>query len=157
MSAQAHSAQVLQSLLVDAQLSPPIRDSAFSSLSLLVGPQMLLDALDLIDRDKVVRRRLPNGRCIYQVASSTSGTYTVQPSLGVEGSVGGYCPCAAFSHGVVASGDSTLCKHLLAAALTMGLSTASPRASSQSAFVDELAGLTWIAGHSTGFGAVEAM
>ncbi|GAA6042331.1 hypothetical protein JCM8097_003850 [Rhodosporidiobolus ruineniae] len=124
-------APVIQSLVASSSSSSPLPDSLLHSLALTLGTQTLLDALDLVDRDKVSRLSPPSGRPVYQVASSTGGTYTVIPDITVGGSAGGYCPCPAFVGGVLAEGaERVLCKHLLAVLLSLRLS--SPSSSSHS-------------------------
>ncbi|GAA5902114.1 hypothetical protein JCM5296_006607 [Sporobolomyces johnsonii] len=128
-------AQLLNGQL--ASLSSPLSDSDFRALALIVGSSMLLDALDLIDKDEVARISPPNGRPIYQVTGS-SQAYTVHPEL-----VGGYCPCPAFSHRVMAKENQVICKHLLACRIADRLD----------AWKDKKVGLKWVAGLATKFGA----
>ncbi|BGP41023.1 hypothetical protein JCM10450v2_005039 [Rhodotorula kratochvilovae] len=141
MAAHAH-AQLLNGAL--AALAPPLSDAHLRTLALVVGPTMLLDALDLIDKDLVARISPPAGRPVYQVASSgpaagTGGAYTLYPDL-----PGGYCPCAAFSSSVVApSGTAVICKHLLACRIADRLG----------AWKDKKVSLRWVAGLATRFGA----
>ncbi|GAA6060600.1 hypothetical protein JCM10212_004579 [Sporobolomyces blumeae] len=119
-------------------LESPIQDEQFVALAAVVGPELLKDALDLVDRDLVVRVHLPNGRKIYQVAGSTTN-YTVHPEL----DRGGYCPCPAFSQNVVAGrGQQLICKHLLACRIADKVSRG---------WNDKHVGLKWIAGWSTKF------
>ncbi|CEQ41335.1 SPOSA6832_03027, partial [Sporobolomyces salmonicolor] len=133
-------AQLLNGQL--ASLSSPLSDGDFRALALIVGSSMLLEALDLIDKDEVARISPPNGRPLYRVAGS-SQSYTVHPEL-----VGGYCPCPAFLYGVVATEhqaipNTTQCKHLLACQIADRLD----------AWKDQDVGLKWIAGLATKFGA----
>lgn len=129
MAAQS-SSQLLNGQL--AALVAPLSDDSLHALALLVGPAMLLEALDLIDKDqgtrcsclalpclrsapkslgmlrlvlpkKVARIMPPNGRPLYQVASSSGGPpYTVFPHVPAGT---GYCPCPAYSFGVLAKGN----------------------------------------------------
>ncbi|BGP25492.1 zinc finger, SWIM-type protein [Rhodotorula toruloides] len=126
-----------------AWLEPPFSDDDLRTLALLVGPSTLLNALDLVDRDQVARITPPNGRRLYQVASSSGGlAYTVFPEI-----VGGYCPCPAFSNGVIArqsQGNPVICKHLLACRLADRLGS--------SGWKDKHVSLKWVAGLATKFG-----
>ncbi|BGP71273.1 hypothetical protein NBRC10513v2_004642 [Rhodotorula toruloides] len=126
-----------------ASLEPPFSDDDLRTLALLVGPTTLLDALDLVDRDQVARITPPNGRPLYQVASSAGGqAYTVVPDI-----CGGYCPCPAFSNGVIArqaQGNPVICKHLLACRLADRLGP--------SGWKDKRVSLKWVAGLATKFG-----
>lgn len=134
----------------------PVSDTALLRLHHVFGPTLVY-ALTLIDKGdgKVYRARLfgrtfdtthavvriafPGGRFIYQVTSTTAGTYTVYPSL-LPGSRG-YCPCQAFEYSCLAGKEAiyvslrqtrsarqalmlmrlSQCKHLLAVALTQRL------------------------------------
>lgn len=125
----AHSSsQLLNGQL--AALAAPLSDDSLHALALVVGPAMLLEALDLIDQDQgttdsplaavgfcwgescylgmlslnsVARIMPPNGRPLYQVASSSGGQpYTVFPHVPAGT---GYCPCPAYSFGVLAKGN----------------------------------------------------
>ncbi|GAA6002884.1 uncharacterized protein JCM10292_001355 [Rhodotorula paludigena] len=125
-----------------AHLSVPLSDDHLRSLALVVGPTMLVDALDLVDKDQVARITPPSGRPIYQVASSSGGPpYTLFPNL--DG--GGHCPCPAFSYGVVAQGNQVICKHLLACRLADVLAD-------HGGWKDKRVSLKWVAGLATRFG-----
>ncbi|GAA5988287.1 hypothetical protein JCM10908_002150 [Rhodotorula pacifica] len=124
-----------------AALSAPLSDDSLHALALIVGPAMLLEALDLLDKDQVARIIPPNGCPLYQVASSSGGQpYTVFPDAprGV-----GYCPCPAFSFGVLAKGNQVTCKHLLACRIADRIN----------AWEHKRVGLEWLAGLATKFGA----
>ncbi|GAA5915127.1 hypothetical protein JCM8208_002635 [Rhodotorula glutinis] len=142
MATPAH-AQLLDGAL--SSLAPPLLDSHLSTLALVVGPTMLLDALDLVDKRSVARITTPAGAPVYQVAASSSsaapgGSYTVY--LDLLG--GGYCPCAFFSSAVLAPGaTAVICKHLLACRIADRLD----------AWHDKRVGLKWVAGFATRFGA----
>lgn len=135
MAAHA-TAQLLNGLV--AALAAPLADDQLHALALVVGPAMLLEALDLLDKDQgtglqtrycppprarvrararaergrshprltmitVARIMPPNGRPLYQVASSSGGQpYTVFPEVPAGT---GYCPCPAYSFGVLAHGN----------------------------------------------------
>ncbi|GAA6056088.1 hypothetical protein JCM3770_001963 [Rhodotorula araucariae] len=141
MASHAQS-QVLNGVL--AAITPPLSDGHLRTLALVVGPAMLLDALDLVDKDLVARVSPPASRPVYQVASSSissgsGGSYTLYPDL-----PGGYCPCAAFSSSVIAPGSTAvICKHLLACRLADCLG----------AWKDKSVSLKWVAGLATRFGA----
>lgn len=119
MAAQHAHAQLVNGAL--AALSPPVSDAHLRTLALVVGPSMLTDALDLIDKHLVARITPPAGRPVYQVASSSPAgaggdSYTLYPDL----PGGGYCPCAFFSSSVlpangtaviVRSPPSSRCQH----------------------------------------------
>ncbi|KWU42333.1 hypothetical protein RHOSPDRAFT_36131 [Rhodotorula sp. JG-1b] len=138
MAAQS-SSQLLNGQL--AALDAPLSDDSLHALALLVGPAMLLEALDLVDKDQVARIVPPNGRPLYRVASSSgSQPYTVFPHFP---SGTGYCPCPAYSFGVLAKGNQVTCKHLLACRITDRID----------AWENKRVGLEWLAGLATKFGA----
>ncbi|TNY18465.1 hypothetical protein DMC30DRAFT_52452 [Rhodotorula diobovata] len=143
MAAQHAHAQLVNGAL--AALSPPVSDAHLRTLALVVGPSMLTDALDLIDKHLVARITPPAGRPVYQVASSSPAgaggdSYTLYPDL----PGGGYCPCAFFSSSVLpANGTAVICKHLLACRIADRLD----------AWTDKRVGLKWVAGFATRFGA----
>ncbi|GAA5936309.1 hypothetical protein JCM3775_006460 [Rhodotorula graminis] len=125
---------------------PPLLDSThLSTLALIVGPTMLLDALDLVDKRSVARIHTPSGATLYQVAASShsaapGGSYT----LYLDVPRGGYCPCPFFSSAVLAPAATALiCKHLLACRIADRLD----------AWHDKRVGLKWVAGFATRFGA----
>ncbi|POY71010.1 hypothetical protein BMF94_5935 [Rhodotorula taiwanensis] len=123
-----------------AALSAPLSDDSLRALALIVGPAMLLEALDLIDKDSVARILPPNGRPIYQVASSSGGQpYTVYPNVPKGG---GFCPCPAFSYGVLAQGNQVTCKHILACRIADRIN----------AWEHKRVGLEWLAGLAIKFG-----
>ncbi|GAA5989704.1 hypothetical protein JCM11641_002177 [Rhodosporidiobolus odoratus] len=179
----ATPSHLVTSLLSSPSLSPPLSDSALHSLALLLGPNLLLDALDLIDRDQLSRLTPPSATALYQVSSSSHSSYTVYPHahLSSNAAVGGaYCPCPAFSRAMFAPrGAPVICKHLLAVLLSLRLSSPLPApptpnplpltanlmppppppavAQSQSAFVEKKVTLDWVAGLATRFGAAGAV
>ncbi|GAA5883659.1 hypothetical protein JCM3774_003081 [Rhodotorula dairenensis] len=136
----AHStAQLLNGLV--AALTAPLADDSLHALALVVGPAMLLEALHLLDKDQVARIVPPNGRPLYQVASSSGAQpYTVFPEV-PPGT--GYCPCPAYSFGVLAKGNQVTCKHLLACRIADRIG----------AWEYKRVGLGWLAGWATKFGA----
>ncbi|GAA5939019.1 hypothetical protein JCM10213_006005 [Rhodosporidiobolus nylandii] len=137
--AQTQQAHLLASLLASPSLAPPLSDSALHALALVVGSKTLLDACDLIDRDRVSRLTPPAARPIYTVASSSSGgSYTVVPNVRFGGSAGGYCPCPAFARGVM-GGE--------------GVVPPPPAPPQKSAFAERKVTLEWLAGYATKFGA----
>ncbi|GAA5835009.1 hypothetical protein JCM11251_000136 [Rhodosporidiobolus azoricus] len=136
--AQPRLAHLLTSLIASPSIAPaaPIPDDTLLALAAVVGNQLLLDALDLIDRDKVTRLTPPSSRPIYLVASSSSSSggspapasYHVVPDINLGGSAGGWCPCPAFAKGVVGNrADGVICKHLLAVLLSLRLSPSPTR------------------------------
>ncbi|GAA5852179.1 hypothetical protein JCM9279_006923 [Rhodotorula babjevae] len=143
MATLANAHQLLDGAL--SSLTAPLLDAHLSTLALVVGPTMLLDALDLVDKRSVARINTPAGAVVYQVAASSSsaapgGSYTLY--LDLPG--GGYCPCAFFSSAVFAPGaTAVICKHLLAARIADRLG----------AWHDKHVGLRWVAGFATRFGA----
>lgn len=81
----------------------------------------LLAALDLVDRDSVMRYKTTWGRYHYEVRGSTS-TYTVFPRLGFSAPASCYCTCPAFAFTVLMSNSHLMCKHVLAVCLAEQLS-----------------------------------
>ncbi|KZT66372.1 hypothetical protein DAEQUDRAFT_675060, partial [Daedalea quercina L-15889] len=92
-------------------------------LRFLFSDTLLLAALDLIDRESVVKYRTPWGGTQYEVYGSTAN-YSVFPALPGPSSHEPtlYCTCPAFAYSVLLSQTQIMCKHLLATLLAERLS-----------------------------------
>ncbi|KAG1769035.1 hypothetical protein EDD22DRAFT_870568 [Suillus occidentalis] len=74
-------------------------------------------ALDIIDRECVMKYKTSWGRHHYEVMGTTS-TYTVFPHLGAASTaVSSYCTCPSFAYAVLISENHFMCKHVLAVCL----------------------------------------
>ncbi|ESK96670.1 zinc finger swim domain-containing protein 7-like [Moniliophthora roreri MCA 2997] len=80
---------------------------------------LILAALDIIDRQNVVKNVSPWGHTNYEVSGSTA-TYTVHVNLSVT-PLSSYCNCPTFVYAVLKSGSHAMCKHVLATRLAIKL------------------------------------
>jgi len=72
---------------------------------------LLLAALDLIDRDRVTEHQTTWGRSFYEVYGSTS-TYAI--TLNVVPDRPHFCTCPSYAFSVLLSEENIMCKHILA-------------------------------------------
>ncbi|KAH9159850.1 hypothetical protein EDB89DRAFT_1864158 [Lactarius sanguifluus] len=105
-----------------------VSDEAVEKLGVLFSDQLLLAALDLIDRDcgkprslSVIKYVSPWGRHHFSVLGMTD-SYTVFPSLHRSCSVPHFCTCPAFAYAVLISQSQLTCKHVLATLIAERLS-----------------------------------
>ncbi|KAH8982688.1 hypothetical protein EDB92DRAFT_1804339, partial [Lactarius akahatsu] len=116
-------------------------------LGVLFSDQLLLAALDLIDRDcgqcpsssmprslSVVKYVSPWGRHHFSVFGMTD-SYTIIPSLHRSGSVPHFCTCPAFAYAVLISQSQMACKHVLATLIAERLSKCVVREMGKDEFV----------------------
>ncbi|KAI0730327.1 hypothetical protein C8Q72DRAFT_823798 [Fomitopsis betulina] len=99
-------------------------EEGLEKLRFLFPDTLLLAALDLIDRDNVVKYKTPWGSIQYEVYGSTAN-YTVFPGLLGSSSNGPpafYCTCPAFAYSALLSQTQIMCKHLLATMVAEKLS-----------------------------------
>ncbi|CAL1703140.1 unnamed protein product [Somion occarium] len=97
-------------------------DEYIEKLRFLFSENLLLAALDLIDRDSVIKFVTPWKHSTYHVLGSTT-TYTVFPgNSSVSDKLPAYCTCPAFAYSVLLSGSELMCKHLLATKIAIQLS-----------------------------------
>ncbi|KAI0256397.1 hypothetical protein BJV78DRAFT_1118074 [Lactifluus subvellereus] len=115
-----------------------VSDEAVEKLSVLFSEQLLLAALDLIDRDCVVKYISPWGRSHFCVLGMT-GSYTVFPSLHKSCLVPSFCTCPAFAYAVLISHSQITCKHVLATLIAQRLSKCVVREIGKEEFVSVLA------------------
>ena len=69
--------------------------------------QMVLQALDLVDKSSIKLSSCPSGRKVYEVLGSSKSTYVCLTTSN-------FCSCLSFQYSVLMRGDSLMCKHLLA-------------------------------------------
>ncbi|TFY66269.1 hypothetical protein EVG20_g4822 [Dentipellis fragilis] len=91
-----------------------LTDEDIDKLGFFFPSTLVVGALDLIDRDCVIKYNTLWGRSHYQVLGSM-GTYVVFPSLAQSPSMPSFCDCPAFSYTVLLSHTHLMCKHVLAA------------------------------------------
>jgi len=104
---------------VIASIKPGILgDEAVQKLRSLFPDTLILAALDLVDRDSVIKYTSPWGRSHYEVLGSTA-TYVVFPRLSPSPTpaISAYCTCPAFTYAVLISDSHMMCKHILATRL----------------------------------------
>ncbi|KAI0043665.1 hypothetical protein FA95DRAFT_1563089 [Auriscalpium vulgare] len=125
--------------IVLASIHPgELSDEAIEQLSHFFPDTLLLSALDLIDRECVIKYLPPWGRPHFHVLGST-GTYTVYPSLPLAPHAPAFCSCPAFSYAVLISGSQLMCKHVLAARLAERLARCVERQITSNDFASLLA------------------
>lgn len=128
MKTANESLNALLDSVIDSITPPNLSETNLNSLILLIGSNMLVNALDLIDNKEgklmestwyecgteqtmkaVVRLNLPNDRTIYQVSgSSMPYTVTIPPDASHNSAIKYYCPCPAFSFSVLASDTNVI-------------------------------------------------
>lgn len=82
---------------------------------------LILAALDLVERDSVIKLNTPWGHSRYQVIGTTA-TYSVFPGQVVNSKrTPPYCTCASFVFSVLVTDAQYMCKHLLGVALALRL------------------------------------
>jgi len=92
-------------------------DENWEKLRFFLPDNLILAALDLIDRDNVVKYCAPWGRVQYEVLGSTA-MYTVFPQLpSADSDTSAYCTCPSFAYSVLISKSQLMCKHVLATLL----------------------------------------
>ncbi|KAH9159846.1 hypothetical protein EDB89DRAFT_1864163 [Lactarius sanguifluus] len=127
-----------------------VSDEAVEKLGVLFSDQLLLAALDLIDRDvvsayplplyemprslSVIKYVSPWGRHHFSVLGMTD-SYTVFPSLHRSCSVPHLCTCPAFAYAVLISQSQMACKHVLATLIAEPLSKCVVREMGKDEFV----------------------
>ncbi|KAH8994733.1 hypothetical protein EDB86DRAFT_2851699 [Lactarius hatsudake] len=111
-----------------------VSDEAVEKLGVLFSDQLLLAALDLIDRDCVIKYVSPWGRHHFSVLGMTD-SYTVFPSLHRSASVPHLCTCPAFAYAVLISRSQMACKHVLATLIAEHLSKCVVREMGKDEFV----------------------
>ncbi|KIP03375.1 hypothetical protein PHLGIDRAFT_243133 [Phlebiopsis gigantea 11061_1 CR5-6] len=96
-----------------------LNEEYIDRLKFFFDDNLLLAALDLVDRDNVIKFNTVWGHSKYQVLGSTS-TYSV--FLGdPENRTPTYCTCPSFAFSVLLTDAQYMCKHLLAVFLSRRL------------------------------------
>jgi len=109
---------------VIASITPGVlSDETIQKLRFLFPDTLILAALDLVDRESVIKYTSPWGRSHYEVLGSTA-TYSVFPRLlpSPTPTISAYCTCPAFIYAVLISESHTMCKHVLATRLAEQMS-----------------------------------
>ncbi|KAH9839295.1 uncharacterized protein C8Q71DRAFT_505589 [Rhodofomes roseus] len=99
-------------------------EDGLEKLRFLFSDTLVLAALDLIDRESVIKYKKPWGGIQYEVYGSTAN-YTVFPGLpgpSPDNKSSSYCTCPAFAYSVLLSRTQIMCKHLLATLVAERLS-----------------------------------
>ncbi|KAN0135400.1 hypothetical protein V8E53_006679 [Lactarius tabidus] len=115
-----------------------LSDETVEKLGVLFSDQLLLAALDLIDRDCVIKYISPWGRHHFSVTGMTD-SYTVFPTLHRSCSIPHFCTCPAFAYAVLISQSQLTCKHVLATLIADRLSKCVKREMGKDEFVSLLA------------------
>ncbi|GAW02477.1 zinc finger swim domain-containing protein 7-like [Lentinula edodes] len=108
---------VIDSLDLDS--SQYLTDESLHKLHDVFPDSLILAALDLIDQRKVTESVTPWGFVEYEVLSSTA-THIVYVGL-PKTLMSSYCTCPAFNFTVLETGQSLMCKHVLATRLAIRL------------------------------------
>jgi len=98
-----------------------LSDDSLMKLQIIFPENLIIAALDLIDRGSVIRHITPWGHTEYEVLGSTA-TYTILLDLDAAPRVPYSCTCPSFIYSVLLSETHIMCKHLLAAFLARNLS-----------------------------------
>ncbi|KAG1742811.1 hypothetical protein EDB19DRAFT_1633661 [Suillus lakei] len=97
-------------------------DEGIAMLRAVLPDATIIAALDIIDREGVMKYKTSWGRHHYEVLGTTS-TYTVFPHLDAASAAGSsYCTCPSFAYAVLISENHLMCKHVLAVCLADRLS-----------------------------------
>ncbi|KAI0085913.1 hypothetical protein BDY19DRAFT_385165 [Irpex rosettiformis] len=116
--------------------SPEEEDEFIEKLRFFLDDNLILAALDLVDRDSVILYNTPWKHTKYEVLGTTS-TYSVFLGRPDKTSLHtAYCTCPSFAYSVLASDTQYMCKHLLATVLAIRMSKCTKRVVSP----NELAG-----------------
>ncbi|KAL6310394.1 hypothetical protein BKA93DRAFT_814134 [Sparassis latifolia] len=135
MMATADLLELVQEVI--ASIKPDSDRDYMAELRFFFPDTLLLSALDLIDRESVLKYVTPWGSSRYEVIGSTA-MYSVFPGLRTSKSrLQVYCTCPAYSYSVLISESHLMCKHVLAILLAERLSNCIERPVSQ----DDLASI----------------
>ncbi|KAJ3827321.1 hypothetical protein F5880DRAFT_1474720, partial [Lentinula raphanica] len=108
---------VIDSLETDS--SQYLTEDSLLKLHSIFSDTLILAALDLIDQRKVTESSTPWGFVEYEVLGSTA-THIVYIGL-PKTLMPSYCSCPAFNLTVLETGQSLMCKHVLATRLAIRL------------------------------------
>ncbi|RDB25134.1 Zinc finger SWIM domain-containing protein 7 [Hypsizygus marmoreus] len=106
--------------VIDSVQNNELTDDIIQKLYSVFPESVVLGALDLIDRENVIKYTTPYSYPQYEVMGSKE---THQVFLDMEVSpLPFYCSCPAFAYAVLSSGSHMMCKHILASRLANKLS-----------------------------------
>ncbi|KAK0461334.1 uncharacterized protein EV420DRAFT_194559 [Desarmillaria tabescens] len=101
--------------IIDSVEPTGVTDDALHRLQAVFPDSLILAALDIIDRENIVKYEVNSGHIYYEVAGST-GTHTVNIGLNL-GPTSSFCTCPAYIYAVLLSKTHLMCKHVLAVRL----------------------------------------
>ncbi|OAX43296.1 hypothetical protein K503DRAFT_708818 [Rhizopogon vinicolor AM-OR11-026] len=114
---QLHLRHVLQASIQVFDSDEGSFEEGVEMLRAVLPDTTIIAALDLIDRDGVVKYSTSWGQHHYEVLGTTS-TYAVFPHLNAASTViSSYCTCPSFAYAVLISESHLMCKHVLAVCL----------------------------------------
>ncbi|KAG2150570.1 hypothetical protein DEU56DRAFT_35792 [Suillus clintonianus] len=117
-----HLRHVLQASIRAFDSDDESFEEGIEMLRAVLPDAMIVAALDIIDREGVMKYKTSWGRHHYEVLGTTS-TYTVFPHLDAgSAAVSSYCTCPSFAYAVLISENHLMCKHVLAVCLADRLS-----------------------------------
>jgi len=103
---------IIESIQPAQAHEPQVSDDVLSKLAFIFPENLILAALDLIDRENVIHYWTSWGHSEYEVLGSTA-TYSVFVDLRAA-CMPYSCTCPAFAYSVLMSGTYIMCKHVLA-------------------------------------------
>ncbi|KAF5380577.1 hypothetical protein D9615_004651 [Tricholomella constricta] len=106
--------------VIDSVENEELTDELIHKLHSVFPETIVTGALDLIDRENVIKYIIPHSYPQYQVLGSTD-IYTVLLDMTIS-TTPFFCSCPAFAYAVLSSGSHMMCKHVLAARLANKLS-----------------------------------
>ncbi|KAJ8587445.1 hypothetical protein M405DRAFT_794096 [Rhizopogon salebrosus TDB-379] len=137
---QLHLRHVLQAFTQAFGSNEDSFEEGIEILRAILPDATIVAALDIIDRDGVVKYRSSWGRHHYEVLGATS-TYAVFPHLDTASAViSSYCTCPSFAYAVLISESHLTCKHVLAACLADKMSRCVLRPIEDDAFLLKIMG-----------------
>jgi len=98
-----------------------LSNDSLMKLQTIFPENLIISALDLIDRGSVIHHITPWNHTEYEVLGSTA-TYTILLDLDASPRVPYSCTCPSFIYAVLLSETHIMCKHLLATFLARKLS-----------------------------------
>ncbi|KAK0485729.1 hypothetical protein IW261DRAFT_744146 [Armillaria novae-zelandiae] len=119
----------LADAVIDSVEPTGVTDEALHRLQAVFPDSLILAALDIIDRENVIKYETISGHVHYEVAGST-GTHTVNIGLSL-GPASSFCSCPAHVYSVLLSKTHLMCKHVLAVRLAERIRMCNRRAMGQ--------------------------
>ncbi|KAF8160675.1 hypothetical protein B0H34DRAFT_346284 [Crassisporium funariophilum] len=110
---------ILAKTVINSIESDELSDDSLTKLQFIFPESLIIAALDLIDRESVIRYVTPWGHTEYEVIGSTS-MYSILLDLDAS-PIPYFCTCPAFAYSVLIKETHIMCKHILATLLARKL------------------------------------